>query len=152
MSHRLFFALLPLPLYGPTLANGKDIVASPSSEKVIAFVDGRWMRVQRYIAVGPVVLMTTTDGKLRSVRRSSVNLEATERKWGIALAENRPRSMTDRPNGSLSTGDRFALRSTSLGTHTDHKSKEAEKSEAAVRIFEQRKKYAYAILRNCSPS
>ena len=80
------------------------------------------MRVQRYIAVGPVVLMTTTDGKLRSVRRSSVNLEATERKWGIALAENRPRSMTDRPNGSLSTGDRFALRSTSLGTHTDHKS------------------------------
>ena len=121
MSHRLFFALLLLPLYGPTLANGKDIVASPSSAKVIVFLDGRWMRVQRYIVVGPVVLITTTDGKLRSVRRSSVNLEATERKWGIASAENRPRSITDRPNGSLSTGDRFPLRSTSLGTHTDHK-------------------------------
>ena len=66
-------------------------------------------------------LVTTTDGKLRSVRRSSVNLEATERKWGIASAENRPRSITDRPNGSLSTGDRFPLRSTSLGTHTDYK-------------------------------
>ena len=80
MSHRLFFALLLLPLYGPTLANGKDIVASPSSAKVTVFLDGRWMRVQHYIAVGPVVLITTTDGKLRSVRRSSVNLEATERK------------------------------------------------------------------------
>ena len=73
MSHRLFFALLLLPLYGPTLANGKDIVASPSSAKVSVFLDGRWMRVQRYIAVGRVVLITTTDGKLRSVPRSYVN-------------------------------------------------------------------------------
>ena len=105
MSHRLFFALLLLPLYGPTLANGKDIVASPSSAKVSVFLDGRWMRVQRYIAVGRVVLITTTDGKLRSVPRSYVNLEATERKEGIASAENGPRSITDRPNRSLSTGD-----------------------------------------------
>ena len=105
MSHRLFFALLLLPLYGPTLANGKDIVASPSSAKVSVFLDGRWMRVQRYIAVGRVVLITTTDGKLRSVPRSYVNLEATERKEGIASAENGPRSITDRPNRSLSTAD-----------------------------------------------
>ena len=105
MSRRLFFALLLLPLYGPTLANGKDIVASPSSAKVSVFLDGRWMRVQRYIAVGRVVLITTTDGKLRSVPRSYVNLEATERKEGIASAENGPRSITDRPNRSLSTAD-----------------------------------------------
>ena len=105
MSRRLFFALLLLPLYGPTLANGKDIVASPSFAKVSVFLDGRWMRVQRYIAVGRVVLITTTDGKLRSVPRSYVNLEATERKEGIASAENGPRSITDRPNRSLSTAD-----------------------------------------------
>ena len=105
MSRRLFFALLLLPLYGPTLANGKDIVASPSSAKVSVFLDGRWMRVQRYIGVGRVVLITTTDGKLRSVPRSYVNLEATERKEGIASAENGPRSITDRPNRSLSTAD-----------------------------------------------
>ena len=103
------------------LANGKDIVAPRSFAKVIAFVDGRWMRVQRYIVVGRVVLITTTDGKLRSVPRSHVNLEAKRRKGRTASAENRPRSITDRPNGSSSTGDRFPLRSMLLGTHTDHK-------------------------------
>ncbi len=121
MSHRLFYALLLIALCSPTLANGKDIVAPRSFAKVIALVDGRWMRVQRYIVVGRVVLITTTDGKLRSVPRSHVNLEATERKRRTASAENRPRSITDRPNGSSSTGDRFPLRSTLLGTHTDHK-------------------------------
>ena len=121
MSHRLLFALLLLPLYGPTLANGKDIVASPSSGKVIVFSDGRWMPVQRYKVVGGAVLLTTTDGKLRSVPRFHVNLEATERKGGVASAENRPRTITDRPNGSLSAGDRLPLRSMVLGTHTDHK-------------------------------
>ncbi len=171
MSHRLFFALLLLPLYGPTLANGKDIVASPSSAKVIVFLDGRWMRVQHYIAVEPVVLSPPPMGNsgrcagpLSTWRPRSGSGDSIGRESSSKHNRSAKRLFVDWRSLSSSldvAGNAYrlqinvsdkALTAQVLVRSTKDGSKEAEKSEAAVRIFERRKKYAYAILRNCSPS
>ena len=46
---------------------------------VVVFVDGTRMEVKRYEVKGAMVVLTTVDGKLRSVPSTYVNLEATER-------------------------------------------------------------------------
>ncbi len=55
------------------------LLASLSSADVLIFVDGSRMEVKSYEVKGQLVLFSTTDGKLRSVSRSYVNLEVTER-------------------------------------------------------------------------
>jgi hypothetical protein len=53
--------------------------ASVSRSEVVVFVDGTRMEVKSYEVKGSMVVLTTMEGKLRSVPANYVNLEATAR-------------------------------------------------------------------------
>jgi len=55
------------------------VVVGDAGADVVVFVDGTRMSVQHYEVKGQMVVITTEDGKLQSVPRNYVNLEATER-------------------------------------------------------------------------
>ena len=55
------------------------LLAGDAVAEVVAFADGTQMSVQGYELGDNFVVITTLDGKLRSVPRSLVDLEATER-------------------------------------------------------------------------
>lgn len=59
-----------------TLLSG---LAFSASADTVIFVDGTRMQVKSYQVKGAMVVLTTTDGKLRSVPAAYVNLDATER-------------------------------------------------------------------------
>jgi hypothetical protein len=62
---------------------------------VVVFVDGTRMTVQHYEVKGNVVVITTQEGKLLSVPRNYINLEATERM-------NRPNQISPAPSSTES--------------------------------------------------
>jgi hypothetical protein len=62
------------------------VLAGYVAADVVVFVDGTRMSVQQYEVKGNVVVITTEDGKLRSVPRNYINLEATERLNGSQQA------------------------------------------------------------------
>ena len=71
---------------------------------VVTFADGTRLSVQGYELKGELVVMTTLDGKLQSVPRSYVDLEATERMNGRGAASIRATT------GSRRTAARHAAR------------------------------------------
>src|SRR3989304_4207619 len=55
------------------------LLAGDAAADVVVFADGTRMSVRDYQVKGNVVVITTEDGKLRSVPSKYINLEATER-------------------------------------------------------------------------
>src|SRR3972149_4856614 len=55
------------------------LLAGDAAADVVVFADGTRMSVRGYQVKGNVVVITTEDGKLRSVPSKYINLEATER-------------------------------------------------------------------------
>ena len=55
------------------------LLAEDAAADVVVFADGTRMSVRSYQLKGDVVVITTQDGKLRSVPSTYINLEATER-------------------------------------------------------------------------
>ena len=69
-----------------------------ASAEVVAFADGTRLPVESYELMGNLVLIRTLDGKLQSVPRSYVDLEATERMNGSnSLPASTPQSAPDGP-------------------------------------------------------
>ena len=62
------------------------VLVGNADADVVVFVDGTRMSVQQYELKGSVVVITTQDGKLLSVPRNYINLEATERLNGSQQA------------------------------------------------------------------
>jgi len=58
-------------------------LAAIANADVVVFVNGSRMSVQSYEVKGNVVVITTEDGKLRSVPSNTIDLEATERMNGF---------------------------------------------------------------------
>ena len=55
------------------------LLAVAVAADVVIFTDGTRMRVQKYEIKNKVVVITTMDGKLRSIPSNYINLDATER-------------------------------------------------------------------------
>jgi len=70
MSAKRFILVVAVPML---------VFVRGAAADVVVFVDGTRMSVQRYEVKGNVVVITTQDGKLRSVPRNYIDLEATER-------------------------------------------------------------------------
>ena len=77
MSMQRFILVMAVPLL---------VLAGNAAADVVVFVDGTRMSVQQYEVKGNVVVITTQDGKLLSVPRNYINLEATERLNGSQQA------------------------------------------------------------------
>jgi hypothetical protein len=75
------------------------------AETIIVFVDGSRMEIQSYEVKEGVVLFKTKEGKLRSVPRSYVNLDATEQanRGGEAASSSPPPAAASRPAPAPST-------------------------------------------------
>jgi hypothetical protein len=73
---RFLLLLFPLVSMNPALAGGEECAASPG---VLVFHDGSRMAVERCSVKGQLVVITTSDGKLHSIPREWVDLEATGR-------------------------------------------------------------------------
>src|SRR3972149_3101900 len=79
---------------------GIIVLALPwdASAEVVAFADGTRLPVESYELKGNLVVIRTLDGKLQSVPRSYVDLEATERMNGAnSLPASTPQSAPDGP-------------------------------------------------------
>ena len=75
--HGAFCFFLLLTAGEQVLTAGQD--GLPSAPKLVVFSDGTQIEVQHYELRGKLVVFVTDDGKLRSVSRIYVDLEATER-------------------------------------------------------------------------
>lgn len=74
------------------------LLAAFASADVIIFVDGSRMEIQSYEIKGALVLMTTLEGRLRSVPLSYVNMEATKRaNRGDSATSEQPRTPPQPP-------------------------------------------------------
>jgi hypothetical protein len=85
LTIRFLISFSLLALTRPALAGGNGCTSPPG---ILVFRDGTQMNVQCYGVKGQVIILTTASGKLRSVPRSIVDLEATERVNGDGAKMN----------------------------------------------------------------
>jgi hypothetical protein len=78
----IFLSVVLMVAGGSALGQDQDDASSSSGELVV-LADGTRIEVLHYEVKGRLVVFTTLDGKLRSVARAGVDLDATRRVNGV---------------------------------------------------------------------